>query len=146
MIDTTPRYTDDMRAMWVKRAATARTEGVPALVDDLLKIWFSPAAVAANAPGVDYVRRTLNACNGEGYALACEALGAADLRELARRITAPTLVVCGDDDIPSFLEAARWLAYNVKGARLEWIAGTRHASVLEKPDEGAALIAGFLRG
>ena len=144
LIDTTPRYTDEMRAMWVKRAAAARTAGVPAQVDDLLAIWFSPAAVSANAPGVAYVRRTLNACSGEGYALACEALGAADLRALAGRITAPTLVVCGDDDIPSFLDAARWLEASIKGARLAWIPGTRHASVLEQPDVAGQLIGDFL--
>lgn len=33
-------------------------------------------------------------------ALACEALAAADLRDLAAAIRAPTLVVCGDNDIP----------------------------------------------
>jgi len=38
LIDTTPRYVDDMRKMWVERAATARSEGVPALIDGLLQI------------------------------------------------------------------------------------------------------------
>jgi 3-oxoadipate enol-lactonase len=146
LIDTTPRYTDELRRMWVERAATARTAGVAALVDGLLNIWFTPEFVAANGPAVRYVRTALARTSGEGYALACEALGAADLRPLARQIAAPTLVLCGADDIASFLDAARWLTENIRGTRLAWLPGARHASVLEKPDEAVALMREFLRG
>ena len=145
LADTTPRYTDEMRAMWAERAATARTAGTKALIEGLLKIWFSAGAIERNAPGVAYVRATLAQCSGEGYALACEALAGADLRDQAARITSPTLVICGDDDIPSFHDAARWLAANIPGAHLSWIAGTRHASVLEKPDQALALMRAFLQ-
>jgi len=146
LIDTTPRYVDEMRAMWDQRAAVARAQGVAPLVDDLLKVWFSADALSHNGAGVRYVRETLARCSGEGYALACEALKAADLTDCAGKITAPALVICGDDDIPSFLEAARWLSSNIRGAMLAWIAGARHASVLEKPEEGRRLMQDFLRG
>ena len=65
LIDTTPRYTDELRAMWDKRAATARAAGVAPLIDDLLKIWFSPDALARDLPGVRYVRETLARCPAE---------------------------------------------------------------------------------
>jgi 3-oxoadipate enol-lactonase len=144
LIDTTPRYTDELRAVWGERAATARADGVSALIDGILKIWFSPALIAANPPAVQYVRERLARTPSEGYALACEALAAADLRPLANRIAAPTLVVCGDKDIPSFLDSARWLAHNIKGAELAWIAGGHHASVLEKPEDAVLLMRRFL--
>ena len=95
--------------MWAVRAAGARKDGVASLVDGLLKIWFTPQSIADDTAAVRYVRSALQRSPGEGYALACEALAAADLRPLAAKIAAPTLVVCGDDDIPSFLDAARWL-------------------------------------
>ena len=145
LIDTTPRYTDEMRGMWAVRAATARNEGVAALVPGLLKIWFSDQCLAQDPPGVRYVRERLRTSSGEGYALACEALAAADLRDDAAKIAAPTLVICGDDDIPSFLDAARWLTANIKGAKLEWLPGARHASVIEQPDRTIALLRDFLR-
>lgn len=144
LIDTTPRYSDELRAMWAVRAATARTEGVAALVPGLLKIWFSDACLAQDPPGVRYVRERLRTSSGEGYAQACEALAAADLRGDAANIKASTLVICGDDDIPSFLEAARWLAANVKGAKLEWLPGAKHASVIEQPERTLALLREFL--
>jgi 3-oxoadipate enol-lactonase len=144
LIDTTPRYTDEMRAMWAERAAGARQAGPASLIEGLLKIWFTPAAIARNGPDVQYVRSTIGKCSGEGYALACEALAAADLRGLSAQIKAPTLVICGDDDIPSFLDAARQLASTISGATLSWIPQARHASVLEQPDAGVRLIRDFL--
>ena len=145
LIDTTPRYTDELRAMWAQRAAAARGAGVKALVDGLLKIWFTPQSVADNTEAVRYVRAALEKSSGEGYALACEALAAADLRAAAAKIAAATLVICGEDDIPSFLDAARWLESNIKGAQLAWIAQARHASVIERPSEALALMRKFLR-
>jgi 3-oxoadipate enol-lactonase len=144
LIDTTPRYTDEMRAMWAERAAGARQAGPAALIDGLLKIWFSAAAIERNGPDVQYVRSTISRCSGEGYALACEALAAADLRGLSTQIKAPTLVICGDDDIPSFLDAARLLSSGISRATLSWIPQARHASVLEQPDIGVQLIREFL--
>jgi 3-oxoadipate enol-lactonase len=146
LIDTTPRYTDELRAMWAERATMARSAGVKALVDGLLKIWFTPQSVTDDTKAVCYVRTTLQKSSDEGYALACEALAQADLRTAAATITAPTLVICGDDDIPSFLDSARWLASNIKGARLEWIGKARHASVIERPSEALAIMRNFLRG
>jgi 3-oxoadipate enol-lactonase len=146
LVDTTPRYTDEMRAMWAERAATARGKGVAAMVDPLLKIWFSDNADAQAPQAVAYVREALSRTSGEGYALACEALARADLRDGAPRIKARTLVLCGDDDIPSFLDAARWLASSIPAARLSWIVGTRHASVLERPGFAIETMRSFLLG
>jgi 3-oxoadipate enol-lactonase len=145
LVDTTPRYTDEMRSMWAERAAGARKDGSASLVEGLLKIWFTPAAIARNGAEIQYVRNTIGKCSGEGYALACEALASADLRSLLPNIKAPTLVVCGDEDIPSFLDAAKVLEREIAGARHAWISHTKHASVLERPDEGVRLIREFLR-
>jgi 3-oxoadipate enol-lactonase len=135
LIDTTPRYTDDSRKMWVERAAAARGKGVASFVDRLLKIWFTDDFVAADPPAVRYVRDALARCSGEGYARACEALGAADLRRLVPDIAAPTLVLCGDQELPPFQEAARWLATTIKGARHVVLKPARHCSILQQPEE-----------
>jgi len=43
-------------------------------------------------------------------------------------------VVCGEQEMPAFLDAARWLGANIRGARNAWLAPARHCSVLEQPD------------
>ena len=83
LCDTTPRYTDEARANWAVRAAAARRDGAASLLPMIEKIWFTPGFVASEPPAVKLVRDTFRACSGQGYALACEALGAADLRDLA---------------------------------------------------------------
>lgn len=144
LVDTTPRYTDEMRAMWADRAATARSAGVAKLVDGLLAIWFTQDAIAGDGPGVRYVREALTRASGEGYALACEALSRADLRDVLGSIRARTLVVCGDADIPSFIDAARALHGAIPGAQLEWLPGARHAAPVERPERFGALLQRFL--
>lgn len=144
LIDTTPRYTEELRRMWAVRAAEARRDGPSALLPGLLDIWFTPGFVAQDPPAVRYVRECFARTSGEAYALACEALAAADLRPLAARIAAPTLVVCGEQDIPSFLDAARWLEGAIKDARLAWLAPARHASILEQPEAFLKALRAFL--
>jgi 3-oxoadipate enol-lactonase len=134
LLDTTPRYTDESRQMWVERAAAARKDGVASLIGGLLKIWFTDAFIAADPPAVRYVRDTLKRCSGEGYALACEALRLADLRPLAPRIKSPTLVLCGEQELPAFRDAANWLAANIEGARHELLQPARHCSILEQAE------------
>jgi 3-oxoadipate enol-lactonase len=144
LIDTTPRYTDEMRGMWAMRAAQARQDGVKSLIPGLLEIWFTPAFLTRDPPAVQYVRAAFEHCSNEGYARACEALAAADLRELAPNIAAPTLVVCGEQDIPSFLDAARWLNTTIRGSRLSWLSPARHASILEQPTAFERALRSFL--
>jgi 3-oxoadipate enol-lactonase len=146
LIDTTPRYTDEMRGMWGVRAAQARREGVISLVEGLLPVWFTPGFIAEAPAAVAYVRACFAADSGEGYALACEALAAADLRALLPPIAAPTLIVCGEEDVPPFREAARDFAAAIPDARIEWLARARHASVLEQPDAFAVAARRFLAG
>ena len=145
LCDTTPRYTDEARGMWAVRAAGARNNGPASLLPGIEKIWFTEPFLAQSPPAVQLVRDTFRNCSGEGYALACEALAAAELRPLAPRIKAPALVICGAEEGPAFLDAARWLAANIAGARLEFIPNAAHASVLAQPQRIEALIRQFLR-
>ena len=144
LCDTTPRYTDEARANWSVRAAAACRDGAASLLPMIEKIWFTPAFVASDPPAVKLVRDTFRACSGEGYALACEALGAADLRALAPRIVAPTLVVCGSEESDAFKDAARWLGEQIAGARVEFVEQAAHASVLEQPVVIEKLLRTFL--
>jgi 3-oxoadipate enol-lactonase len=144
LCDTTPRYTDEARANWSVRAAAARRDGAASLLPMIEQIWFTPAFVATEPPAVKLVRDTFRACSGEGYALACEALGAADLRNLAPRIASPTLVICGSAESDAFKDAARWLGEHITGARVEFVAEAAHASVLEQPVVIEKLLREFL--
>src|SRR3954453_14834991 len=65
LLDTTPRYTDEMRQMWVERARQAREQGVASLLDSLLPVWFTPEFISAEPPAVRYVRECFAGDSGE---------------------------------------------------------------------------------
>lgn len=145
LADTVATYPEPMRELWRERAAIARERGMAPLAEPTLTTWFTAAALAAGTPAVALARELFLATDPEGYARACEALETADTTPVLPRITAPTLVVCGDDDMPAFTAAAPALRDAIAGARLEWIGPARHAAVIERPDRFAAALRGFLR-
>jgi len=145
LVDTTPRYSETMQKMWAERAAASRAHGVASITDSLLAVWFTAEFLSAEPPAVHYVRDCFSRVSGEGYAKACEALAAADLRMLLPDIEAPTLVVCGSEDVPEFVMAARAFARVIPDVRLAWLSPARHASVLEQPEQFATALGEFLR-
>ena len=144
LADCTPRYDDESRANWPKRAEAARRNGVASLVPMLLQIWFSPRSLADDGPNVRFVRETLAACSGEGYALACEALATVDAREEAKRVGAPTLILYGSEERQSFKDAAAWMHESIRGSRVEVVPMAGHASVRERPEHVVGVLRDFL--
>lgn len=69
-----------------------------------------------------------------------------DIMERVSDIHAPTLVVCGSDDLLTPPKYAHYLAEKIKGARLEIISGAGHMVMVEKPDEFNMRVLKFLQG
>lgn len=131
LVDCVPVYPPDFAAGLTARADTARREGLEVLVRPTLDLWFTQENAQSDTPLAALVKQMLLSASPEGYAHACEALVAADLRASAVAITAPTAVLCGEYEVPAFMEGSHWLADTIDNARLEWIAGGRHAASLE---------------
>jgi pimeloyl-ACP methyl ester carboxylesterase len=134
LMDCSPRYDDDSRANWPVRAAAARKDGVKSLIPMLLQVFFTAESIAENGPNVRHVRETFEACDGEGYALACEALATLDAREQTRKVTAETLIMLGSNERQSFKDAAKWMHETITGSRLVEVPHAGHASVRERPE------------
>ena len=144
VVDAVAVYPSAMRDMWRERAALVRAQGIVPVVVPTLDLWFTVGALERNDSPVRAVRRLLLDTHPEGYARACEVLESADTTDLLECITAPTMVVCGEDDAPAFTAAAPRLAAAIADARLEWLRGARHAGAFEHPSSFAALLASFL--
>ncbi|WP_213451284.1 alpha/beta fold hydrolase [Rhizomonospora bruguierae] len=144
LVDTVATYPEELRQGWRDRAATARRTGLAPLAAAMETMWFSPAFRAAHPEEVSRAREVLLAMDPESYARTCEALEVADTRQGVPRLGHPTLVVCGSQDGPAFVAAASWLADQIPGARIRWLADARHAAVLEQPVEFTAALTDFL--
>ncbi len=82
----------------------------------------------------------------KGYAAQLYALAGFTSLGWLHRIDAPTLVIAGDDDPVVPMVNARVLAFLMPRARLQIVRGGGHWFVLERSEETAQLLAGFLQG
>ena len=144
LCDCTPRYNEESRANWPVRAAAARQNDVASLIPTLLPVFFTPGSIAEDGPNVRFVRGKFEACDGEGYALACEMLAQVDAREEAKRITAPTLIMLGSEERQAFKDAAQWMRENIADSRVVEVPMAGHASVRERPEFAVAQFRAFL--
>jgi 3-oxoadipate enol-lactonase len=144
VVDAVAVYPEALREMWRDRAARAPVEGMEPFLDPTLDLWFTADRLAEGGPVVEQVRRGFLAGDPRGYALACRALERADVTGVLDRITAPALIVCGEDDAPPFRLAARELGERLPDARVVWLSPARHAGVLEQPEQFRAALVDFL--
>jgi pimeloyl-ACP methyl ester carboxylesterase len=68
-----------------------------------------------------------------------------DIMDRVENIRAPTLVICGNDDLLTPPKYAQFLAEKIGGARLEIIDGAGHMVMIEKPDEFNSRVMTFLQ-
>lgn len=135
LLDTTARPDTPERA-GVRRADISLVEqgGIEALLPDLPRRWLHPDRqrdpawceriyAMAREVGAEAQRRQ-----------ACAIFGRRDDRRVLASIAAPTLVLCGAEDIATPPDAHREMAEAIPGARLEIIEGCGHLSTLEAPE------------
>ncbi len=81
-----------------------------------------------------------------GFSGQLAAIAAHDTEERLGQISAPTLVITGDDDQLIPPENSRLIARHIPGARLEFLPGAGHLFWAEEPDETVRRVTAFLRG
>jgi 3-oxoadipate enol-lactonase/4-carboxymuconolactone decarboxylase len=80
----------------------------------------------------------------KGYAACCLAIRDMDLRDRIGAITAPTLVVAGEDDPATPLEMSEDIVSRIPGAELTVVPEAAHLVAVEQPDALNELLLGFL--
>lgn len=141
-IDTTAWYGPTAPADWARRSRLAEEGGMAALLEFQRARWLSDAFRAAHpeiqaAQEAIFLRMPIPA-----YAAACHMLGALDLRAAIAGITAPSLVLVGEQDHATPPSMARDIAERIPGAAFEILEGARHLTPLERPE---AIVAGLTR-
>jgi 3-oxoadipate enol-lactonase len=119
---------------WESRRTLVLDQGLEAIADMAMERFFSTPFRNARPETVAEWRARLAAGSAPGYAACCAALRDADLTADLLHIRAPTLVICGENDISTPPEQARALATAIPGAELRVIAAAAHLANLEQPD------------
>jgi 3-oxoadipate enol-lactonase len=119
---------------WEARRRLVLDQGLEAIADMAMQRFFSPPFREARPETVAQWRARLARGSARGYAGCCATLRDADLTGDLTHIAAPTLVVCGEDDISTPPEQARALAAAIPSADLRVIPAAAHLANLEQPD------------
>ena len=123
-----------MRENWLARAATVRAEGVEAVADAVLQLWFTAETHAHRPALVRAYRAMMVSSEREGYAGCCEALADWEPGDALGAIAAPTLVISGSEDPATPPAQGALLEQGIPGARLTVLPGAGHLANLEQPD------------
>jgi len=130
---------------WNTRIDTVKTKGIGAIVDAVMKLWFTSAYCAPD--NADFVgsRTMLLRTDVEGYIGTCAAIRDADLTESTRALQVPVLCIVGDQDGSTPPDLVRSMANLIKDADFRVIENAGHIPNVERPDAVADLIGAFLK-
>lgn len=132
-------------ASWEERIAMVKDSGVSKLAGPSMERWFTKAFREHRSVEMHGYANMLLRIPPDGYLGACYALRDADLTEATPKITQPTLVLCGDQDIATPPDLGRELAQAIPGARFSLINEAAHLICIEQPEAMARQMTGFFR-
>jgi 3-oxoadipate enol-lactonase len=126
---------------WFVRARIVREDGLEAIVDSILRRWFTPGF---RPDLVARLRAGFLATPTEGYAACCEALAGWDYRGRLGEVAAPTLVIAGAHDIATTPEEGAFIAGRIPGAQLLVLPDAAHLANVQQPDAFAEAVLAHL--
>lgn len=134
LADTTAWYGPDAVRVWAERADRVLTTPRPELVPFQVERWFTEAFRDRDPERVNQVVDIFLATDSAAHAQACRALGGMDSRDLLAAVSAPTLVVTGDEDYATPPAMGATIAAGVAHGQARVLDATRHLSLVEAPE------------
>lgn len=128
------------RRSWVERAATVREHGLEPIVPAVMERWFAPEFRGRRPEVVRAYADMLRSTPPAGYAMGCDVLADADVRDDLAAITAPTLVIGGAEDPATPPHEQRAIAEAIPHARLEILPSVGHLAPAAAPETVAKLL------
>jgi 3-oxoadipate enol-lactonase len=143
LVDTTAWYGPDAPKSWEQRATAALAAGLSSLTDFQVTRWFGDKFRADHPQVVKECVDTFVRNDVAAYAQTCRMLGACDLRAGLASIRVPTAIVVGEEDYATPPAMAQAMHDAITGSTLTVLAGARHLTPLERPDQIAAALEGL---
>jgi 3-oxoadipate enol-lactonase len=145
LCDTSCRTDATAGSMWDERIAVARMRGMEPHVEPTIARWFTPHFVAEHPEVVDSVREMIRRTDPKGYMGCGHAVKTFDAADLLCCIKAPTLVLVGEDDPGTPVDAAREIKDRISSSQLVVLPSASHLSNLEQPEAFNRAVAAFLQ-
>lgn len=131
LADTTADYGPEKASAWETRAQNAVSKPREQQLAFQHDRWFSPSFLASDPGEVTRVSDIFLATDSHAHAAAARALGGYDDVPRLGQITAPTLVIVGEEDYATPPAMAETLHAGITGSELHVLPETRHLSLLQ---------------
>jgi len=129
--------------LWADRIAGVRAGGIESLADGVMERWFGRPFRAT--PELHAWRTMLTRQPVEGYTGCAAAIAGTDFFTTTATLRLPALAIAGDQDGATPPDLVRETAALIPGSRFHLIRGAGHLPCVEKPDDYAAALTGFLK-
>jgi 3-oxoadipate enol-lactonase len=145
LCDTAALIPKEANPIWQERIDLARREGMKALAQSTLERWFTPPYVARNPPMVDVIRGYALATPVDGYAGCSEAIRGLDYLDRLSEIMIPTLIMVGEDDPGTPVDASRAMHDRIPQSKLVVLPSAAHLSNIEQSEGFNRALLSFLK-
>ncbi len=145
LCDTAAIIPQEAQPIWQERIDEAREKGLEALVGSTLERWFTPPYLSQNPPGVQLIRRLFLSTPLSGYIGCSEAIRRLNYIEQLSGLKLPTLIIVGQDDPGTPVEAAEEMHKRIPGSRMVVIPAAAHLSNVEQSEAFNQTLLEFLK-
>jgi 3-oxoadipate enol-lactonase len=142
--NTTSRVPAEAKPMWDERIKVARAQGMEPHVEPTIGRWFTAPFREKRPDVVDPVRAMIRTTNPRGYIGCGHAIAALDLTDRLHSITAPTLIIVGEDDPATPVSASRTIHERIKESELVILKSALHLSNMEQSEAFNRAVTAFL--
>lgn len=138
--NTAAKIGDDR--LWDGRIETVLAGGMEPLADGVMARWFGRDFLAS--PGLPIWRARFCETPAKGYAGCSAAIKGTDFYSTTARLRLPVLAIAGSEDGATPPDLVRETAELIPGSRFALIRRAGHLPCVERPDEYAEILRGFL--
>jgi pimeloyl-ACP methyl ester carboxylesterase len=137
--------TADGIAARIRNADETLQKGSEWAIEQMIPRLLSPVTLSSHLDVVERARATMSRAGARGMSAMQRGMAErADSTATLASIDVPTLVLGGEDDVPSPVSEMQRLASGIPGAELRIIARAGHLAAFEQPEEAGKLVRDFL--
>lgn len=145
LCDTAPIIADEAKPLFEERMTRARDQGMESLVQETLERWFTRPYLKKNPPEVARIRNQILATPPAGFIGCSHAILALDYIDHLSEIKLPTLIMVGENDPGTPVEASQAMHHRIQNSKLVVLPAAAHLSNIEQADAFNAALLEFLQ-
>ncbi len=145
LADTTSQHDATPQSVWDERIRIAREQGLMPLVSPAIGRWFTQSFRETHVDEVAKIANQISNTSVDGWCGCCAAISSIDTTEQLKKIHHPALVIVGEYDIGTPLQAALTIQKRLVNSNLVVITESAHMTCIEQPEQFNRALRMFLK-